>query len=924
MFIQEKNTRPLFQPFLKMVADDLIYKYGNDLSKYVVVFPNKRARLFLNDYFANHGIVWTPRYVTISELFCSLSDVVLNDPIDTICRIYDIYKKTTKSNETLDSFYGWGEKLLSDFDDVDKNLAEAQKLFTNVKDYKTIDFGEFLTEDEKKVIECFFGNFNEKDKSQVKENFLLLWNHMFLIYQKLNKNLLSEGLAYEGALYRRVVERIESGGINLQKLNETKKWIFVGFNVLDAVEHRLMTILKNFDRALFYWDYDEFYVTKDNTYEAGEFIGKNLKEFPNELQHELFKVMGKGQEFEFVAAPTENAQAFSATRWIQKNLSEDPKRTAIVICNENLLEPVLHALPSEVNQINITKGFPLSHTTAYTKLIKLIDDAEKNNQELPDLDFFSSLQMHIREYARDSEQNFSKECDIESFQKDVLRELNAEACFRIYTILERLSNIATKDYFKLSRHTLRKLIIQIVRQTNIPFHGEPAVGLQIMGVLETRNLDFENIMILSANEGMIPKVNNDNSFIPYPIKKAFGLTLINKKNAVYAYYFFRLIQRAKKVRFVYNNTSNALQTGEMSRYMMQLLLSQRFNIKHYTLSALSNGILPRRLEISKPADILERLKYNSSNIGQNRQETLSPSSLNCYLDCPLKFYFHRIAKLKKPHDEEKVIDDSDFGTLFHGVAELYYRKALERNETDIKSYNEKILNEKDNATLRKYIAEAYKNINCPRDVIAEETVLGYLKKLLKADSELGDLRIIELETDRYINVPITIGDKTEEIRIGGIIDRIDVATNPHEPNPYKARTLRIVDYKTGNRVHEAKTLDDIFHKKSKRPYHIFQTFLYALTVEDIVKKICGEDIPVSTVLFYPSQYGKKEYSPWVKFSGETLNFFPKELRNDFYNLLQKTLEEIFNPEIPFVATDNEKSCEHCDFRILCNKREKKC
>ena len=914
--MNKKNTSRSFTPFLKMVADDLIRRYGKDLSRLVMVFPNRRARLFLNEYLSAHGTVWAPQCITISEFFSSLSDLTINDPIDSVCRIHDAYRRLTDSDETLDSFYGWGERLLSDFDDTDKNMADAKKLFTNVKDYRSIDFGDCFTEEERKVIEGFFGKIGDDRSSKIRDNFLLLWNHMFPIYKDLNESLAKEGLAYEGALYRRTVEMMERGEVILP--GETDRWVFVGFNVLDAVEHKMMCLLNEMDRALFYWDYDVLYVSDESPYEAGEFLSNNLRDFPNALPAEAFRVMGNGQDLEYVAAPTENAQAFSATEWVKDNLTDDPKRTAIVICNENLLEPVIHALPPEVNEVNVTKGFPLSHTTAYTKLIKWLDETDKIASVMADCEYISMLQTNVKEYATESDAQMGNENSLP--YNAMLRELNAEACFRIYTILERLKSISRMEYFKVSCHTLRKLIIQLARQTDIPFHGEPAAGLQVMGVLETRNLDFENILVLSANEGMIPRNVSDNSFIPYPLKKAFGLTLATKKNAVYAYYFFRMIQRAKKVRLVYNCTADARQTGEMSRYMTQLLLSGKFQISHFMLSSKPDSKLPRRLIIPKPANILERLNFRRGDTERRECIPLSPSSLNLYLNCPLQFYFHRIAGLKKPQDRERGMDDIDFGNLFHDAAEIYYKNALEREVEDFKTWNVNKLREKDDITLRGCIDEAYKNLRRPRDVVAEETVLGYLKKLLKADAELGDLHIIDLETDKYLDIPVKVGADTREIRIGGRIDRIDVATNPDESDPAKARTLRIVDYKTGKRVHEAKTVEDIFYKTQDRPYYLFQIILYALTMEKEVKRICGKDIPISTVLFYPSQYGKKDYSPWIKFAGKPLNAITEDIRNEFYDLLVKTLEEIANTEIPFIATDNEKACEHCDFRILCGKR----
>lgn len=910
-------------PFLQLVADDLIEKYGTDLSRLVLVFPNKRARLFVNNYLAMHGTVWAPRYTSIAELFQSFSDVGLNDPIDTVCRIHHIYKKLSGSEETLDTFYGWGEKLLSDFDDTDKNLVDAERLFSNVKDYKSIDFGDYLNESEKDVIRSFFLEFDSKDHSQIKENFLKIWTYMYPIYSELNSELLTEGLAYEGALYRRSLQRLTTGEALLPEREETEKWIFVGFNVLDKVEHDLMSFLKDEGRAAFYWDYDVFYVNDDARYEAGDFLRQNLLDFPNELPQTAFCNMGAHQNIEFVAAPSENAQAFQTTDWIRQHLTEDEKRTAIVLCNEDMLEPLLHVIPQEVNSLNITKGFPMGHTTAFSELLRQLDDVGKECENSSLTDYLSLLLDRIKLYAQ--EQAYIPEDDStrDRHKEAVFVQLQTEACYRIYTLLERLYNLSTTDHFVMEISTLRRLIIQLARQTNIPFHGEPAVGLQVMGMLETRNLDFENVLILSANEGTMPPTVSDNSFVPYPLKAAYGLTLASKKTAVFAYYFFRLIQRAKNIRIVYNCTADGLQKGEKSRYMTQLMLSQQFNIRHLTLSDKICIASPRVLRVEKPENIFELLTTRKDADNAVQQRDLSPSALNAYLDCPLKFFFSYVAKIKKPQDPDDSEDNRLFGNIFHKAAEMFYKDALQRGVDNFKVWIGGILSDSTNQILRSYIQKAYMEEKAPRSIIAEETLLSYLKKLLQADAELGNLRIIDLEKRMSLPIKVKIGGEQKTITIGGIIDRLDVATNPNEPDPSSARTLRVVDYKTGNEAQTASGMSDIFYKKNKRPYYFLQTFLYALIVKDKVKELSGEELPTSMVLFYPSLYQKEGYSPWIKMGKFPLHALTDELAAEYKEHLVKTIEEIFNPEIPFEPVDNEYICRKCDFKLICGKREKK-
>ena len=286
------DTTPTF--FLKLVADDLRQKFGNDLSRTVVVFPNKRASLFFNEHLVplenneNDTPIWSPRYQTISELFRSLSTLAVADPIETVCRIYEVYIELTHSKETLDFFYGWGERLLADFDDVDKNMADAPRLFRNLREIKELENSEFVSNEQENVLRDFFRDFSLDNNSYIREKFLELWNQMLPIYQRVNADLAKEGLAYEGALYRQVLENLEAGKIAIDE--EVDRYVFVGFNVLAQVEERLFALLRKKGKAVFYWDYDNSYAGEDTNFEAGVFLRNNLEKFPNELPSECFKI----------------------------------------------------------------------------------------------------------------------------------------------------------------------------------------------------------------------------------------------------------------------------------------------------------------------------------------------------------------------------------------------------------------------------------------------------------------------------------------------------------------------------------------------------------------------------------------------------------------------------------------------------------
>ena len=352
------------QSFLQLVAHDLYAKIGNDLSRTVLIFPNKRANLFFNEYLAGESDqpIWSPAAMSISDLFQKLSVQKTGDPIRLVCELYKVFKEETESQETLDDFYFWGELLISDFDDVDKNLVDADKLFSNLQDLKSLmDDYEFLDKEQEEAIQQFFRNFSIERRTELKEKFISLWDKLGTIYHHYRKNLTELGIAYEGMLYRNVIEQLDTDQLKYDK------YIFVGFNVLNKVEKEFFRKLQKADKAIFYWDYDIFYTQQIKKHEAGEFINRNLKDFPNELPASYFDSLKKPKKIRYISASTENAQARFLPEWIRTTFSSDnEKENAVVLCNEALLLPVLHSIPEEVKNVNITMGFPLAQTPVYS------------------------------------------------------------------------------------------------------------------------------------------------------------------------------------------------------------------------------------------------------------------------------------------------------------------------------------------------------------------------------------------------------------------------------------------------------------------------------------------------------------------------------------------------------------------------------
>lgn len=357
--------------FLQEVAHDLYEKTHGDLSNVAVVFPNKRASLFFNEYLAHESKrpLWSPAYTSISELFRQCSPWQTGDSVKLVCDLYKVFRQVTGSNESLDDFFFWGEMLIADFDDADKNLADTQALFSNLKDLNGLtDDYDFLEEGQKEALSQFFRNFSIDRVTELKQRFISIWDTLGEIYTRYKALLESQHIAYEGMMYRQVIDTL-----NPDKL-PYRLYVFVGFNVLNKVEHTLFRRLADAGKALFYWDYDTFYLNR-TPHEAGEFIRRNLRDFPSELPPSFFNNLNQAKDITFVESPTENGQARYLPQWLRENLTEEEKETAVVLCNEALLQSVLHSLPENVKHINITMGFPLSQTPAYSFVCALAGTA---------------------------------------------------------------------------------------------------------------------------------------------------------------------------------------------------------------------------------------------------------------------------------------------------------------------------------------------------------------------------------------------------------------------------------------------------------------------------------------------------------------------------------------------------------------------
>ena len=944
--------------FLEYVAEDIIGKYGTDLSRIAVVFPNKRAALFLNEHLARIAgqPVWSPAYITISDLFRQHTDLKTADPIKLICDIHKSFTKCTGIDETLDHFYGWGQLLLADFDDIDKNMADADSIFCNLKDIHELDDISYLDDEQKEMLKRFFANFSDDIESELKKRFLSLWSHFGDIYHDYNRRLTEQGIGYEGAIYRKVASE--------ETLHlKYDKYLFVGFNLIQKVERVLFSRLMKEGKAKFYWDFDEYYMPTARAQQSASVPNNTasfaayLTDFPNELDntdHDIYANMRRPKRIRFISSPTENAQARFASNWLLENdRYKAGRKTAVVMCDESILLPIMHSLPPEADKVNITSGFPLAMTPVASLVMLLFDlytlglrkkgtafnphylkklmahPYARHLQEVH-LKGVHSKGVHLSQVHQEGSAallqhiaTLVKQVGIATKQEG--DALTQESVFRMFTILNRLAALADSGDLLVDNTTLRRLVSQLVGAASIPFHGEPVVGVQIMGVLETRNIDFDNVLLLSCNEGNMPKGVNDSSFIPYSIRKAHGLTTIDNKVAIYSYYFHRLLQRAGDITIAYNNSTDNGHTGEMSRFMLQLLVESGQKIDHYSLTAKNQPtpLMPKAIEKDETA--LSKLEEMSR---------LSPSAINTYIRCKLAFYYQYIAHIKEPDSDPETIDNRMFGNIFHRAAYLIYKDITDHSPVIEKAHIQAYLSNR--KLLASVVDRAFEEEECKTNnglqIINREVIIEYVTKLLKIDQQLCPFSILAMEEEAkvYTQLSFTIPSggalkegalvssaptKQYNLTIGGIIDRLDAVTDKQTGK----RRIRVVDYKTGNKPSSAiKSIEEVFDPKniaSKHSNYFLQAILYSLIVSRSKEWNAANDA-VSPALLFIKQATTNDYDPTLCIDKHPISDVTV-YEEEFLTKLKETVADMYSPDAAFTPTDDRKKCELCPYRMLC-------
>lgn len=960
--------------FLENIAQSLLKEFGNTLNRHCLVFPNRRAGLYFLKYLAARieKPVWAPSVLTINELFRSFSSKQTAGNEILLFELYKVYRKIKKPPESFDDFYFWGDMLLNDFDDVDKYLVDASLLFRNVKDIKAIDqlFGG-LTDSQRDIIRRFWINFESGKQTSEKAGFISIWSVLYDLYSGFRYSLTEQNLAYEGMIFRELAENPEK---DLIAGNRWDMLHFIGFNALNECEKVIMTRFKKAGKARFYWDYDNSYIKDGNLNSAGYFMRNNLKVFGNNMPADWsYDTMLNSFPPNVRRRVIETSSDVAQVKLISQLIDELPgltsgnaHHTAVVLADENLLMPVLTSLPENIGDINITMGHPLKHTLVYT-LVRHIMDLQRRavftnrvawfnfrdvisilRHPLMEGLFAESDSMLISELSKSTSKWLSSERLVDSenlswifrkpentallsdYFKEILslialndvssdknlpnnpvrRSILNEYIYRIVLSINRLESIVRSPEVTMTTDTYIRILDRMLRIQSVPFSGEPLSGVQVMGILETRALDFKNLIILSVNEGVLPAVSSGSSFIPFSLREAFGLPSINHQESIYAYHFYRLLQRAENVTFTYNSNSEGLRSGEMSRFLIQMKYDKTLRPEFLNLS----------FEIKSNTGIGEVLERNEEHsrqlrsqfINKDKGRILSPSAINTWLNCRMKFYYRYVNRLQEPDKVSEDIDPAMFGNILHEIMRSLYTgykgQIITGEILDMITFNKVLLQSAIDQAINEKFKDGTVGLITGNELIVRDVLMAYLLRILKADKIFSPVTILHLEDQFSFNIS-TLSDGTNiDVRIGGMVDRVDVING----------VTRIVDYKTGNVSETIGSIGDLFTEDRKKDSDGWlQTLLYC-------EAYMATDQPS---VLRPSIYKIKKltgglFSDMLRLKTDIRNELVvddyNKVREEFIYGLKEVISLIFSDNESFkMTTDIRSKCTYCPYRVLC-------
>ena len=917
------------------------------LNRTTLVLPSHRAGLVLKDHLlrlqeqSDAQAVWAPQVVTLPQLQDSLSPLYAEDELMTVIRLYRLYRAAvTDDPMPLDVFYGWGRQMIADFTNIDASMpaSEVPNFFDNTIAAHELSTWHLDPEVESRLrslINPEAAAHTAADDS-IRAQYETLWRQLYDFYRSLRAQMQAEQKGYPGMRQRAVIEHWSDPSV--QKQIEGRTYIFVGFNYLLPVERELMTLLRDGGQALFFWDYIPDFKTNEKAFSFAELNSRLLGSAQPTIDNSQFTIHNSQLPITVISTVSRASQAQFVHRWLQENYTAAGQKVGVVICDETMLEPVIYALPpivlsgeTEPAPINITKGFPLRNTAVCSRVLAWLADRKNGLPEDPvtpeTIDRLIAGVLDAQEGQTCVSSQQSQEAgDSLSWQELLILESE----YQVRKILNQLRQIisAGPDDMPFTVKLLRLLLRRTMESVTMPFHGEPVTDVQIMGVLETRLMDFDKLLILNVEEGVIPQRQQDSSFIPFYLRKAFHMQTSDERATVYAYNFFRLLSRSGETTLLYASAETAEGGKGPSRFILQLLYSPEFEVH---VSCLEE---PSVLDTS-PREIAEEGGFRSllSTLREEqgllvrtdgRPFILSPSALNTYISCPRSFYLRYVLGMRPKEKEEVLFAPNTLGSFVHLVMEYIYRTYLHCDGVHPTPVTPEAIEavRTDEARLQEALMAAYGIMNSdpenPNRYIPEQhtgenvIIAGYVRNILERDAEDArtGLQIVLLEADRRFRVHL---DGIGDVFTGGTIDRLDIAGPPEAP------VMRVVDYKSGSysdSTHAKKmssSREELMESEEKG--YVRQTLIYA----HAVLSTDHPQMPVEPNLFF-CRRRLTDITTTIDLEGTAVSDYAA-VRDTFYESLQSKIAQILTTT-SFPPCEEDKCPAFCPFFDLCGRTPK--
>jgi len=948
--------------FLSEVAHYIFKKYNTQFANVVVLMPNRRSCLYLEKELCSllNQTSWLPQIISLNDWVNQHSSLQTADELLLISHLFKVFKNNyTNKSITFDEFYFTGQILLNDFNDIDAELVDAKKLYINLSDIKEISERFAFDDDFFKILKGYFQLF-EKQRKSIDEygldDYLKLWQGFYTLYEQFKKELITSKIAYDGLLTRYFIEN------EFSKLNNIKNNIFlvVGFNAINKAEKKIFEYLKEQTEVSFLWDYDEYYI-KNEQFHAGEYLRNLLKNFPPPKDFVGSFCNFQKQQIKIYALPNEIVQA----KYACQSLTANESTTGLILADESLLPVVLASLPENVTKVNVTMGFSVKYSATYSfirQLFRLIqqirfvhDDIwvprvawmellyhpflteykelrhqldcllNKNSNYQAYLSFKSSKIFQSNSAVEQLLYAFFKNIEPLSFISQLLallqfleqqwllketlsinEEMEIQVLRKVYNGLGKFYELLKNNEIEINdKRLLLRLIQQIIQRQKIDLFGEPLEGLQIMGLMESRLIDFEKVLMLSLNESIIPGDKFIPTFILHSLRLFFGMSTPERREAIDAYHFYRLLQRSNESLLFYSQFIGN-EEADKSPYVRQLLYNHDIHIQEFFIHDL----------ITK-SDIVEPIIVNKKDIGEEWQTflnsldniQLSQAALATYIQCPLKYYFERIKKLSDAQLFPDENLDKKMGDIFHEAL----RKLFENYDfIEIKQLNEieqKIPTVVDELVLKKF------DLTWMQVLLMKEQLKNWLFKFIeveKGENSHFPAKIIGFEKDLKEN--IILSDKKILLfgRADFIIERDDA--------------LYIIDFKTGSEKDvRFKDIEDLFNQNAKMAYAFqlaFYGYLYSVN-RNLEKPLYLENIYIKKYdLPFKKVLSKLELIQETKGKMKSVFLplnFNKNVVAEYEKYLKNKVNELFDENYPFTQTTDIHNCEYCNFNLICRK-----